>query len=68
MESTPVATASVSFVNPAKPPRAAHSEAAIASSVSSVKLITEQTGTTAQVLQELYGQHYGAYYHWGLNE
>jgi hypothetical protein len=68
MTPTPVATVSVSFVNPPKPRRAAHSEAVIALPVSAVKLITERAGTTAQVLLELYGQHYGAYYHWGLNE
>jgi hypothetical protein len=39
-----------------------------ASPVSSIYLITEQAGTTAQTLQELYGRRYDGYYHWGLNE
>ncbi|MGP8200340.1 MAG: hypothetical protein ACLQU4_12660 [Limisphaerales bacterium] len=68
MKSTPVAIAGVSLVNPVKPQRAAPSQAVIAPSVSSVRLMAGRPSTTAQSLQELYGQHYGAYYHWGLNE
>jgi nucleotide-binding universal stress UspA family protein len=40
----------------------------IASSASSIELITERVGTNAQSLKELYGRRYDAYYHWGLNE
>ena len=68
MKSTPVATASVSLVNSAKPQRAAPSQVLIAFPISSVRLIAERASSTAQVLHELYGQHYGAYYHWGLGE
>jgi hypothetical protein len=63
-----VAAAGVSLANPAKPQRAAPSQALIAPPVSCVRLIVERTSSSAQALQELYGQHYGAYYHWGLNE
>ena len=39
-----------------------------ASPVSSLKLIAERASTTTRVLQELHGQRYAAYAHWGLNE
>jgi hypothetical protein len=64
MKSTPVATASVSLVNPAKLQKAAPTRVVIAPPISSIRLIAERAG----IIQELYGQHYGAYYHWGLNE
>jgi hypothetical protein len=64
MKSTPVATASVSLVNPAELQRAAPTQAVIARPIPSIRLIAERAG----IIQELYGQHYGAYYHWGLNE
>jgi hypothetical protein len=35
---------------------------------SSVRLITERTGTTAQAPQEFIGQRCDAYRHWGLNQ
>jgi len=70
MKSTPVETAGgASSPNPPSKlrQRAAPSRAVTASFVS-MTLITERAGTTAQALHELYGQHYGAYYHWGLGE
>jgi hypothetical protein len=39
-----------------------------ASTVSSINLITERAGTTAQTLQKPYCQRCDAYYHWGINE
>jgi hypothetical protein len=64
MKSTPVAIASVSLVNPAELQRAAPTRAVIAPPISAIRLIPERAG----IIQELYGQHYGAYYHWGINE
>jgi hypothetical protein len=64
MKSTPVAIAGVSLVNPAELQGAAPTRAVIAPPITSVRLIAERAG----IIQELYGQHYGAYYHWGLNE
>jgi hypothetical protein len=58
------------LVNPAKPQRAAAPQAVIARPAFSIRLIAERGSTTAQVLQELYGQNqpHGAYFRWGLNE
>jgi precorrin-6B methylase 1 len=52
------------LVDPAKLQKAAPTRVVIAPPISSVRLIAERAG----IIQELYGQHYGAYYHWGLNE
>jgi hypothetical protein len=40
----------------------------VASAASSVRLITERSGATAQAPQEFSGRRYDAYRHWGLNE
>ena len=39
-----------------------------ASPASSVDLIAEPASAAARSLQEIHGQRYDAYYHWGLNE
>jgi hypothetical protein len=52
------------LVNPAEPQKAVPMRAVIAPPITSIRLIAER----ATIIQELYGQHYGAYYHWGLNE
>jgi hypothetical protein len=64
MKSTPVATPGVSLVNPAKLHKATSTRAVVAPPDTSIRLIAQRAG----IIQELYGQHYGAYYHWGLNE
>jgi hypothetical protein len=64
MKSTPVEIASVSLVDPAKLQRAAPTPVVITPPISSIRLIPER----ATIIQELYGQHYATYYHWGLNE
>jgi hypothetical protein len=58
MKPTPVASDSVSLVNPAKPQREASAPAAMA----------KQSGSATPVLQEIHCQRYESYAHYGLNE
>jgi hypothetical protein len=68
MKSTPVATAIVSLVKPAKAARADAAQAVFAPPVFSMKLIAERGSTTPQVRHEIHDLRYDSYAHYGLNE